>query len=161
MYGSRARSRILRHTSSPSIRGIIRSSTARLGLSGSSRRRSASAPSAAIATLYPHLLRNACSRCRDTGSSSAIRILTTFFPALSFHCSGHDSRRAVLDGFEQCLLVDRLGQIPVHAGIETALSIPLHRVRRHGHDPHVAVASLTLQLADGGRRIDPAHSPPL
>ena len=51
---------------------------------------------------------------------------------------------------------DRFGQVPVHAGVQAALTIPVHRVRSHGDDAQVTAVGC-LSLPDGGSGVEPAH----
>src|ERR1700732_4889815 len=72
-----------RQTSTPSMWGIIQSNITSLGLSSSSRTRSASAPSGTRQVSYPAEDKDTCSRWREIGLSSATRTFTMSLCSIS------------------------------------------------------------------------------
>ena len=69
-------------------------------------------------------------------------------------CAGH--RCGLLDGGEQQARIERLRQIAVHPGRQTALAIAGHRVRGHRDDAHVP-AGPPFFPANRRRRLEAVH----
>src|SRR5437763_2717037 len=65
-------------------------------------------------------------------------------------------RCEIFDGFEEFLRADRFTDIGIHAGIEAALAVSLHRITGHGDDRDVVPGGLFL-LSDGSRRLETVH----
>ena len=70
--------------------------------------------------------------------------------------SGTEPASEFLDGRDQPIDVDRLREVAVHAGLQAALAVALHRVRGQRDDRHVR-AGRALALADGRRGLEAAH----
>src|SRR5262249_25383605 len=84
-------------------------------------------------------VRAATEKAREKGPSG----LATSSPC-SGCLSGEDLtqvalRRPRIDGLEEFVPLDRLGYVRVLAGVEAALAVPLHGMRRQGHNGEMTV----------------------
>src|SRR5687768_8694419 len=64
-------------------------------------------------------------------------------------------RQDPIDLGEEYVLLDGLGDVPVHAGSETHVAVPFHSVSSHGDDRESR--SPALACADGARGVEAIH----